>query len=635
MRTPEAAPVRPRHKLRVAVMDLVIRILVCLHMTLAAWYYSMARPSVESGVIRMTYDGYIASRTLPTANGSTFDVHQRPALKVHSQLPYTDLMSLLQDTKADGSVNEDIYRGASFTVWKYMLPFISWDGERMVKISLDDLFYGSEESAAFFPLLPWLSNIGGRGLRCLHLVIAKRCGYDPDSVEAPKVIYVGLAGLLVSNLCGILATVALYVLAWEILHRRKLLADSTTLVPPLRNSQGDDTTDYEYIEKVAYLAALMLCFSQSTVHRIGIYTENPFCLLTFTGLLALLAAEDNRKVAYYVSKNKMIAYAKAYLFEAVAVCLFFTCSMLRSNGVVILMPLFFYTFRTCSLFCRLDMFHAYDTGSLGVQGSGQHGEMSLLAPIRFLLHWLRALIYALLIMAPMAIFQLYIYCLYCLHLTHDQLEMIRRFPDFIKLLVSPEGWNTMRGILASQKLAARPWCSFKVPRVYGFVQKEYWDVGFLWVLRDPLRLHVFLYCGHTYVVTYLALRHYYTYLKTTYSNITEHIGKSKQSSGSWSLKPFVTLMSNAEVGLHVYMLITALTFLLFAHTHVYMRQTLPLVSYLLYVGAMVEPLFGQGQSLMELVKKGRKFQLTLLFLFFNTLLCFLGGALFATFLGFT
>ncbi|GIX65540.1 GPI mannosyltransferase 2, putative [Babesia caballi] len=469
----------------------------------------MERPAVKQNVTHITIDGYLAGRSSGEGREAMCTVPERLSYKVHSEMPYSDLMSLLDDRRPDGSLNEHFYGGVQFTLWKRLLPFLSWDGERMLKIAIDELVYGNEDSAAFLPLLPWLANIGGKALRFLHLSHAARLGIDASSVEAPKALYMGIAGLVITNIAGIIAAGVLYLLVWEVLYRRKLMADSRDGIPVLTIDELKPMSiTYEYIERIAYFSVVFFCLGPATVHCTSIYTENLFCLSTFSGQLLLFAAEDHRKIATHGSGHKTKSYIKSYVYEVAAVALFFLGSALRSNGVLLLVPLFFYTVRTCGIIGRFNVLYGYDMNRLGLRRSAYDGKVTFLSILRFFSHWVRALIYAILLIVPMAVFQGYLYCMYCLKLPSEQFHAIRRYPGFVRLLVKSDGITLLQKVLSAEKRYVRPWCSSIPPRAYDYVQKKYWDVGFLWVLRPPSRLHVFLYCWTTYMVTYYAIRWY-------------------------------------------------------------------------------------------------------------------------------
>ncbi|KAK1939801.1 hypothetical protein X943_003444 [Babesia divergens] len=535
MASPSKACERPRQLMRAITLAFFVKVIFCIYIATISWNSAISPPKIEAGVTKVTLDGYHAGCYAHERGDQTCSVAERPSLKVHSELPYSGLISLLHDRRPDGSVNEGFYMGMQFTLWKNILPFISWDGERVLKIAIDELVYGSEDSAAFFPLLPWLANVGGKALRFAHLKLAARGSVNPLSLEAPKVLYMGIAGLIITNIAGILAAGALYMLIWEILYRRKLLAEKGAIVPAfITFSQTPMPLTVNYIEKIAYFSVVFFCLGPATVHSTSIYTESIFCLLTFTGLLLLYAAEDSRKLAIYGAGQVCIEVVKMYIYELAAVALFFLGSALRSNGMLLLIPLFFYTLRTCSLFRRLNILDTYDLARLGIKGKTQSFHISWLPIVRFVGHWLRALLYAVIIMTPMVVFQLYLYCIYCFRMSVEQLQGISSFTDFVRLLLSPTAMTTLRNILNTEKRGVRSWCSTVPPRIYSFVQKEYWDVGFLWVLRPPSRLHVFLYCWNAYLVTYFAIRWYSTFLSTLYSNVAKSVGKSTDAAGMFS-----------------------------------------------------------------------------------------------------
>ncbi|CDR97581.1 -GPI mannosyltransferase 2 [Babesia bigemina] len=518
----DAAKWKPRGLAKSIGVACFIKGAFCIYISLVSWHSAMQRPYVDRRTTHITADGYLAGRQSLDGEDKTCTVTERLSYKVNTDLPYSELTCLLDDRKPDGSLNENFYDGIQFALWKQLLPYLSWDSEHMLNIALDDLVYARENSAAFFPLLPWLVNITGKALKSLHLQYALLSGYDIEVVEAPLALYMALGGVLLCNLAGIIAAGALYLLVWDIMYRRVLLLTCGKNVPQIMTD--DKTPVYmteKYVERIAQVSVLFYCLGPATVHCTAIYTENLFCLCTFVGLLLLSYAENNRKIATNANECVLPPLIKAYVLEVMAVLLFFMASALRSNGVLLLIPLFFYTLRTCCVFSKLNLLYDYDKSSLGYNIDVSRVRNKSLLAIRFVSHWLRALIYAVSLLVPMATFQFYIYCLYCRHLTAEQVQRVKSFPSFVTLLVSPGGMTYLRKIIESTNTYARPWCSAKLPRPYAFVQKQYWDVGFLWLLRQPARLHVFLYCWPSYVVTYFALRWYWCFIKSTYDRVSQ------------------------------------------------------------------------------------------------------------------
>lgn len=119
-------------------------------------------------------------------------------------------------------------------------------------------------------------------------------------------------------------------------------------------------------------------------------------------------------------------------------------------------------------------------------------------------------------------------------------------------------------------------------------------------------------------------------------NINAFVYHDNLSTDQWALKPIVTVMSHTEFGIHLHMVVTAVTFLLFAHTHVYMRQALPLAPYTLTFAVIVEQLCHiKDRSWRKLWAFKCRHLMAVLLIVGNMGLCFFGGALFANFIGFT
>ncbi|GFE53944.1 hypothetical protein BaOVIS_013480 [Babesia ovis] len=628
---------RPQCLHKAVALACIIKAVFWIFTGFISWHSVTERPHMDQSIAKLTIEAHQEEKPSVTHLENTHTVTEKCAYKTQSELPYSFVMSLLDDRKPDGNLNRRFYGGMQFKLWKQIMPFISWDGERFLKIAIDDLFYWSEDYSAFMPFLPFLINISGKALRCMHLSIASWYGLDISKIEAPRALYMAISGLVLVNLAGIVAAGALYLVVWEIMYRRKLMLESAKYVP---QSMTDDQTPMSmtptYIERIAYLTVLFFCLGAPTIHCNSIYTENLFCMCTFVGVLLLLYAEDYRKIAKHSTSCSINIVVRIYMCEVCAVALFVIASALRSNGVLLLSPLFFYALRTCELFARLNLLYCYDLKRLQCRGKQDCGRISLMDVLRFVVHWSRALAYALTIISPMFIFQSYIYCLYCVKLTAEQLQTIGRYPSFIRMLMTSQGIKALRAILASKSTHARPWCANFPPNAYGFVQTKYWNVKLFWLIRDPANLHVFLYCWQTYLVTFLAIGWYWTFIKNLFNNLWQSLEKTTAGIGQQILKSVITVLSHPEMGIYLHMVATVFTFLFYAHTQVYQRQSLPIIPHAFCSAILAEPLchvnYRSWKSMRNLTFR---LKLVILMIVMNLGLCFMGGALFANFLGFT
>eukprot|EP00371_Babesia_bovis_P002015 XP_001610662.1 hypothetical protein [Babesia bovis T2Bo] len=526
--------IRPRHLGKVLKLACLIKVVFCIFVTTISWHSRTKRPYVDQRQVELNVKNGPNPPVSTEASVKLSVLQENCSYKVHSEACYPDAMSLLDDRNPDGTINDHFYNGIHFKLWKWLIPYISWDAERFLKIAIDGVSYWSEDQLAFMPLLPFLMNVTGKALRYIHLRVVSIYAFSADTVEAPMALYMALAGFFISNIAAILSAGAMYLLVWEIIYRRKLAAMASEYVPKtMTDEETSGSMSIEYVEKISYISAFFFCLSPPTVHCTSIYTESLFCLCTFVGNLLLFYVEDWRKIATHSVDHNMSLSLRIYVVELLAVGLFFMASALRSNGFLLLLPLFFYTLRVCNILRRFNLIYSYNLKQLGCDGNTNFDSISVSAIIRFVVHWLRALCYALAILSPMVVFQIYLYCLHCVKLNAKQLEIISQYPSFVRMLISPRGFQFLKGLLASYKTNSRPWCTRFPPNAYAFVQKKYWDVGFLWIIREIDRLSVFTYSWPTYLVAYLALKWYYKFIATIYSTLSKKLTKLSFKLGSF------------------------------------------------------------------------------------------------------
>ncbi|CAE8632240.1 unnamed protein product [Polarella glacialis] len=132
---------------------------------------------------------------------------------------------------------------------RWLHAFARWDAARFLGIA--ERGYDSEESYAFFPLLPILMSVSALGL--------------------PLVTGLALAGLVITNACFVLSAWLLYRLGREVLH--------------------DDA--------LALRAAQLFCLTPANVFMSSLYTESPFAACALGGLLLLRLNRANSAAAVF------------------------------------------------------------------------------------------------------------------------------------------------------------------------------------------------------------------------------------------------------------------------------------------------------------------------------------------------
>lgn len=154
----------------------------------------------------------------------------------------------------------------------FVTPFMRWDAVHMLAIAKHGYVY--EIQFAFFPLLPL-------GTRYVALGLLEYCGFKHFISFEPLV---GLIAIIFTNACHYLATLYLFKLT--------LLIFKST--------------------KFAMITSVMFMFNPAAIQLSAFYTEAPFALFTFVGLL-------------FFYQGKMFVSS---LFWALA-------SITRSNGIVL------------------------------------------------------------------------------------------------------------------------------------------------------------------------------------------------------------------------------------------------------------------------------------------------------------
>ncbi|CEM36574.1 unnamed protein product [Vitrella brassicaformis CCMP3155] len=277
----------------------------------------------------------------------------------------------------------------------FVLPLVRWDALFFLSIASDGYLY--EHHHAFFPGLPLL-------MRTLSLPLL------PSSTTSARRL-IAVVGVILSNGCFVSAAVGLLHLA------RQLANDGRT----------------------AFFAAALFCLPASSVFMSSLYTESAFCCCAFWGLALLY--------------RRRVTGSSTWL----GVLLLSAAASLRSNGVLMLIPLLFFNVRTSPPV--VPMCRGWDWRPL----------------ICFIGHWLRASLHAFIIVLPTALTLVYgfsVHCRGCAFQQDSWQSFVLRRADDISGMIFP---SSVHG--HGHHYHCRPWCVQVVPSIYGFVQRQYWGVG--------------------------------------------------------------------------------------------------------------------------------------------------------------
>ncbi|KAF2075775.1 hypothetical protein CYY_002908 [Polysphondylium violaceum] len=311
--------------------------------------------------------------------------------------------------------------------------FVKWDSLYFIRIAEHNYEY--EQNHAFFPMFPFLMNMGAK---CIQMIPGIQLSFS-DSII--------VAGFLISNVSFVLGAVQLLKLGYIIFH----------------------------IPKIAFISALLYCINPAGVFTTAVYTENTFNLFIFTGLIYTYGGDfhwqsNSRSLHMHSDEistvRKIITTTIGALFFSLATCT-------RSNGI--LMPGFivfrFYSSYFIEIFKHLFKFAGWILRVKNTTPSPPADQSTTTTnhqtrSITNLLGWKELILYPIVIvlqvtivLVPYIAFQFYGYSRYCVGGQDIA-------PDAHKNGVWP-----------------RPWCNTEAtgalfPNLYSFVQNHYWNQGF-------------------------------------------------------------------------------------------------------------------------------------------------------------
>ncbi|SBT81142.1 GPI mannosyltransferase 2, putative [Plasmodium malariae] len=486
------------------------------------------------------------------------------------------------------------------TLWQYIKCFSYWDGEYFLRLSLNETEYLYEQNHAFFPSLP-LIIIYTKNLLKRFLLNMNECEMHV------------LIALVINNLFFVCATIGVYVFPLVHFKNRKNAyydeeeEEQQTLQRQKQRQQQRqkqqhgyalpstseqncfylrNVKDKEEYNRFSFFLSILYTFSIGNIHVSSFYNESIFSCFSIWGFNFLQLS---------VSWYKM-----NIVFEILAVISFFIASCFRSNGILFLIPLFFFNIHTCKFFEYI-----ISTQFCISKEKKRKHKITIISYFStkrhifsFIIHWLKALIEAIVIVSPFIIFQFYSYQLYCVQQEHNDLwnEQNIKFSSFLNnfrknFFNNFNIWNNKKNILIN-----RPWCNKKLPFVYNYIQYKYWNVKFLKIFKSP-NFNI-LYSAPIFFISFHCVHNFFRYNKFIPSNILVFF------------HPFF--------GSIIHLCILSLYILIFAHNEIILRLIIS------------SPMFYLHYA--YLLKYFEKWN----YLFFvNLMFFFVGPPLFGTYIGWT
>lgn len=320
-----------------------------------------------------------------------------------------------------------------------------------------------EQAHAFFPLYPWVVRYAAAALRAVALLTGVDVG------ESGTLVFAAVA---VSNACFVAAAV--------LLHRLGLVVTGDSLL--------------------AFRGALAFCATPASVFFSTAYTESLFAALSFAGLLVLFS-EGRRKRARTIDSSAGKGGLGGFLKENprrrrgssaagcgaasawIAAGLLSLATLTRSNGIaaagVLVLEKLRWMADEAGLFTESEheeggtmaartsaMSETRDAGKGGERVAERRGSRRSTVPwLRLIASAVATALQTLLVVAPYVLVQVYAYDKFCRGVTWW----------------AEDGQNETANSSNLQENLEKlhPWCAWRMPSLYAYVQSAYWGVGAL------------------------------------------------------------------------------------------------------------------------------------------------------------
>lgn len=215
-------------------------------------------------------------------------------------------------------------------------------------------------------------------------------------------------------------------------------------------------------ESLAYKAAILYCVNPGSVFFTAFYSESLFAWLTFLGMLRCTGQETLR-------------FTNVDILSSIPISL---SIITRSNGMLNLGFILYASFKNVMEKTLPEIFHRYRTLKYKI--------LIPLLSLPLIASFMAVSLTIAISILPFILIQMYNYYKFCIHHDHN-------LPQY---LVEGE-W-----VLPGQ--AKGEWCNETLPMAYSYVQKHYWNVGFLnyyqwkqipnFLLATPILAIVLLHC---------------------------------------------------------------------------------------------------------------------------------------------
>eukprot|EP01132_Coremiostelium_polycephalum_P001428 gene1428-1802_t len=361
--------------------------------------------------------------------------------------------------------------------------FVKWDALYFTRIA--EFGYEFEQHQAFFPLYPIITSI-----------LAKFLSFTTFSYLSIG-DYIVISGFLVSNISFILSAIQLLKLGTNIFKNNR----------------------------IALVSTLLYTINPANIFTMALYTESLFNLFTFTGLLYLYRSDDqeestiNNKRKSNSTNNNISK--QLYSTTMAAIC-FGLATATRSNGLLLYGFIIYNHYTQYFIILArfgLQLINRIITTIMGIfnnsrriiaviNTSNQQHQQEQQKPsllVNLIIIPIFLLIQFILVATPYLAYQYYGYYRYCGASSQEDVLMIDMNTNINKNGVWP-----------------RPWCKdYKIlaPNLYGFIQTNYWNQGFLRYYESH-QLPNFILAAP---MTILAISAIYTYLKHFINNPNQMI----------------------------------------------------------------------------------------------------------------
>eukprot|EP00375_Theileria_parva_P000593 XP_763263.1 hypothetical protein [Theileria parva strain Muguga] len=234
--------------------------------------------------------------------------------------------------------------------WLILIPFITWDGERFLINSLNNLIYTKEESCAFFPFYSYflnlIANFTQKILKFFNILV-------------PSPFLLILIGFILNNILSIFNSVLIYLILSKGIFStesriktlpNKVKSKKTPKVVELKVTDQD-----EFTKSAGSFTTLVYNISPAFIFTTALYTEPLYTTLNYSVLLLVykLNSQLKQQSDSNVDHNKVQFSESSFnqlLTELFVVFLIFANCFTRSNGILLLIPFSLYLLKTFPLY---------------------------------------------------------------------------------------------------------------------------------------------------------------------------------------------------------------------------------------------------------------------------------------------